>query len=216
MSGPPPPLAYAPPPGLAPLALSRRWAAFDKPAGLLTVPGRLETHADCLEARARTRFGWARAAHRLDLATSGVVLMALSPPALSALMAQFAARTVEKRYVAVVAGVVTEESGEVDLPLRTDWPNRPRQIAAEDGKPARTLWRVLERDERATRLALTPVTGRSHQLRVHLAAIGHPILGDPLYGDPAAAPRLMLHAESLRFRDPDSEETRSIVAAAPF
>ena len=216
MSAPPPPLAYAPPPGLAPLAASRRWAAFDKPAGLLTVPGRPKTHADCLETRARDRFGWARAAHRLDLATSGVVLVALSPPALSALMGQFAARSVEKRYVAVVAGMVAEESGAVDLPLRADWPNRPRQVVAEDGKPARTLWRVIGREASATRLALTPVTGRSHQLRVHMAAIGHPILGDPLYGEAAAAPRLMLHAESLRFRDPDTGETRRLRAAPPF
>ena len=215
--GAPPPLAYAPPRDpLAVLAETRWWAALDKPSGLLTVPGRLAHLADSLETRARARWGWARVAHRLDLGASGVVLVALTPPALSALQRQFAERKVAKRYVALVAGALAEAEGVVDLPLRCDWPNRPRQIAAPDGKPARSRWRVIGRETAATRVALTPVTGRSHQLRVHMAALGCPILGDAFYGDPGSAPRLMLHAERLAFADPDTGAAVEMIAPAPF
>jgi Pseudouridylate synthases, 23S RNA-specific len=217
VSAPPPPIQYAPPQAPLSALLETRWfAALDKPAGLLTVPGRAPALADSLESRARARWGWARVAHRLDLGTSGVVLTALTPPALSALQRQFAERRVRKTYVALVHGAPKGEEGEVDLPLRCDWPNRPRQIVAEDGKPARTLWRVLAREGAATRVALTPVTGRSHQLRVHMAALGHPILGDPFYGDAASAPRLMLHAARLSFRDPETDAERVAGSPVPF
>lgn len=177
----------------------------DKPAGLLAVPGRGEHKADCLWARVRERFADALVVHRLDQATSGLVVFARGAAAQRALSRAFAAREVAKVYVAVVSGEVAGEAGEIDLPLAADWPNRPRQVVdRERGKPSLTRWRVLARSAGATRLALEPVTGRSHQLRVHLQALGHPIVGDALYAPPgvAAAPRLLLHATRLAFAHP--------------
>lgn len=192
----------------------------DKPAGLPTVPGRpLELH-DCLWHRVRALFGDALVVHRLDMATSGLVLFARGIEAQRALSRAFAQREVDKTYEAIVAGRVEDESGEIDLPLAADWPNRPRQIVdTARGKPSLTRWRVIAREADRTRLALAPLTGRSHQLRVHLAAIGHPILGDALYASDTlarAAPRLLLHASAIGLRDPLAGTPRGWTRPAPF
>ncbi|WP_119287818.1 RluA family pseudouridine synthase [Azohydromonas sediminis] len=192
----------------------------DKPAGMLAVPGRGEHKADCLWARVRERFADALVVHRLDQATSGLVVFARGAAAQRALSRAFAAREVGKAYVAVVAGAVTGEAGEIDLPLAADWPNRPRQVVdRERGKPSLTRWRVLARGAGTTRLALEPVTGRSHQLRVHLMALGHPIVGDALYAPPAvadAAPRLLLHATRLAFVHPAGGGAVAFESPPPF
>ncbi len=175
----------------------------DKPSGLLSVPGRGEHKQDCACARAQARFADALTVHRLDQATSGLLVFARGEAMQRALSEAFAARLVDKRYEAVVDGLVERDAFEIDLPLIVDWPNRPRQmIDHERGKPSLTRVRVLRRDAAAgtTRVELEPVTGRSHQLRVHLLAAGHPILGDALYAPPevlARAPRLLLHARDL-------------------
>lgn len=192
----------------------------DKPAGLPTVPGRpVELH-DCLWHRVRESVPDALVVHRLDMATSGLVLFARGIEAQRSLGRAFAQRQVGKTYVAVVSGELADESGEIDLPLAADWPNRPRQkVDAETGKPSLTRWRVLVREPGRTRLALEPLTGRSHQLRVHLAAIGHPILGDTLYADAqatAAAPRLLLHASALGLPDPRDGTPRRWSSPVPF
>ncbi len=179
----------------------------DKPAGLLCVPGRGSALADCLASRLQAQFADALVVHRLDMATSGLVLFARGAAAQRALSALFADRQMHKRYTAVVAGLLGDDSGEIDLPLAADWPNRPRQrVDRAAGKPCITRWQVLQRDglQGRTRLLLQPLTGRTHQLRLHLAAIGHPILGDALYAPPAvlaAAPRLLLHASRLHWQD---------------
>ena len=183
---------------------------LDKPAGLLAVPGRGADKADCLSARAQRRWPDALVVHRLDQATSGLMLLARGAAVQRALSQAFAERGVHKRYEALVHGLLPDaEAGDgwglIELPLRLDWPRRPRSIVdAAHGKPSRTRWRVLRRDAArdTTRLALEPVTGRSHQLRVHLQAIGHPIVGDTLYGPPDSAARLMLHARALRLAHP--------------
>ena len=192
----------------------------DKPAGLPAVPGRTEALQDCLWRRVQAEFPDALVVHRLDMATSGLMLFARNPAVQRQLGAGFAARRIHKRYVAVVAGEVEADAGEIDLPLAADWPNRPRQIVDRTrGKASLTHYTVLERSAHATRLELEPRTGRSHQLRVHLAAIGHPILGDALYapGDvQAAAPRLLLHASALAFAHPRDGEPFAISSAVPF
>jgi tRNA pseudouridine32 synthase/23S rRNA pseudouridine746 synthase len=217
-SGPPPPLVYAPPvePDLALLHVDAELIALDKPSGLLSVPGKPADLADSLQTRVAARWPGARAVHRLDLGASGVMLFARTPRALRILSGQFAKRLTEKRYVALVAGAPPAEAGRIDWPLRADWPNRPRQMIAEDGKPALTEWRLIAREGAAARVALIPHTGRSHQLRVHMAALGCPLLGDPLYGDAASAPRLMLHAESLGVRHPADGRPILFAAPAPF
>jgi tRNA pseudouridine32 synthase/23S rRNA pseudouridine746 synthase len=191
-----------------------------KPAGLLSVPGRGEERADCLIARLRSVFPDVLLVHRLDLDTSGVMVFALTPRAQRVLGRQFEERSVKKAYVARVFGHVQPAEGRVDLPLTVDWPNRPRQhVNHETGRPAQTDWRVLRHEEDGTtRLRLMPITGRSHQLRVHMAALGHPILGDPLYASGAAAayPRLMLHAQSLRFSHPESGKSQNFSLPCPF
>jgi len=194
----------------------------DKPAGLLSVPGRGDDKQDCAAARVRQAFPDALVVHRLDMATSGLFLMARGRNAQRALSVAFAGREVGKRYEALVAGIVAGDEGSIDLPLIADWPNRPRQVVdVESGKPSRTHWRVLSRDAAAqlTRVELEPVTGRSHQLRVHLQAIGHPILGDGLYAPAAVqerAQRLMLHATRLAFAHPATREPMSFHSPAPF
>jgi len=191
----------------------------EKPAGLLSVPGRGEDRADCLIARLRAAFPTVLLVHRLDLDTSGVMVFALTPHAQKHLGQQFERRQVKKAYVARVWGRLQPATGQVDLPLIVDWPNRPRQkVDHEQGRPAQTDWRVIRAGDDETRVRLFPLTGRSHQLRVHMASLGHPILGDPLYATGAAAdhPRLMLHAESLRLRHPDSNVTHSFTARPPF
>lgn len=191
----------------------------DKPSGLLSVPGRGEHLADCLLARIQAAFPEALLVHRLDRDTSGVMVFALTPHAQRHLGLQFEKRRIKKTYIARVWGHLNPRTGTVDLPLIVDWPNRPRQMVDHDnGKPAITDWRVLRYEDDATRLRLSPQTGRSHQLRVHMLALGHPILGDPFYaeGPARAAPRLMLHAESLRLRHPDGGRGMTFKAACPF
>lgn len=177
----------------------------NKPAGLLAVPGRGEDKQDCLSARVQREYPDALVVHRLDMATSGLMVFARGAEMQRILSRLFREREVDKRYVAVVAGAFDSAEGEVNLPIVADWPNRPlHKVDHESGKPSLTRYRLLAFDvtSQTSRLELEPVTGRTHQLRVHMAAIGHPILGDALYGDPASTPRLMLHACSLRFAHP--------------
>ncbi len=191
----------------------------DKPAGLLSVPGRGAHLADCLLARVQAVFPEALLVHRLDRDTSGVMVFALTAPAQRNLGLQFERRKTRKTYVARVAGRLEPRSGTVELPLIVDWPNRPRQkVCFETGKPALTEWRVQRREEGETRVKLMPKTGRSHQLRVHMAELGHPILGDPFYAEGAARdwPRMMLHSEELRIHHPDGGAGKSFRAPAPF
>ncbi len=191
----------------------------NKPAGLLSVPGRGPHLADCLLHRVQAAFPEALLVHRLDRDTSGVMVYALTPHAQRHLGLQFEKRQTRKTYVARVWGEVAEKKGVIDLPLIVDWPNRPRQMVDHDrGKPAVTEWRVVRKGEGETRLRLFPKTGRSHQLRVHCLAMGHPILGDPFYADGPARdfPRLMLHSGNLRFRHPDGGIGQSFSAKAPF
>lgn len=210
---------YAPPAG-PPEILHRDddLVVVVKPAGLLSVPGKGAQLADCLEARLRAGDPAVLLVHRLDRDTSGVMVFARRASAQRHLGLQFEKRRVAKHYVARVAGIVAKDAGEIDLPLQADWPNRPRQMVAPDGRAASTAWRVLERGASETRLALRPRTGRSHQLRVHLLAQGHPILGDPLYADGWARdhPRLMLHAERLAFRHPTGGAPVAFCAPCPF
>lgn len=202
--------------------LDEQLLVIDKPSGLLSVPGRGEANADCALARLQTHHPEARVVHRLDMGTSGLLVFGRGLAAQRALSMAFEQRRTTKRYVAVVAGHVCEDRGSIDLPLICDWPNRPRQkVDFDQGKPSLTHWEVLSRDAArdTTRLALTPVTGRSHQLRVHLMAMGHPILGDELYAPPdvvAQAPRLLLHAEALTLPHPATGEPVQLEAAAPF
>ncbi len=188
---------------------------LNKPSGLLAVPGRGEDKQDCLSRRVQARYPEALIVHRLDMATSGLLLMARSPALQRALSQMFERREVYKRYLAVVAGHLVPSPtpdgwGLIDLPIAADWPRRPlRVIDAEHGKPSQTRWRSLAFDAatHSTRVALEPITGRSHQLRVHLQALGHPILGDALYAPAelqASAPRLLLHACALRLIHPVS------------
>ncbi|HEY9143566.1 MAG TPA: RluA family pseudouridine synthase [Arenimonas sp.] len=198
---------------------------LDKPSGLLAVPGRGADKQDCLSARVQARYPDALIVHRLDMSTSGLMVMARGPAVQRALGKAFAAREVKKRYLAVVAGRLEAPPagwGTIDLPIIVDWPNRPRRmIDRQLGKPSLTRWRVLAHDDatRTTRVELEPVTGRSHQLRVHLRELGHPILGDALYAPShvqAQAGRLLLHACSLCFVHPVSGETQMFERPAPF
>ncbi len=192
---------------------------LNKPSGLLSVPGKGAHLADCLLTRLQRVFPEALLVHRLDMDTSGVMVFARSPHAQRHLGLQFEKRQVKKAYVARVWGEMAEEEGVIDLPLIVDWPNRPLQkVDFETGKPAETAWRVLRKEDGTTRVRLFPKTGRSHQLRVHMREIGHPILGDPLYAKGAARefPRLMLHAESLRVRHPDGGRGMTFKAKVPF
>lgn len=191
----------------------------NKPEGLLSVPGRGEHLADCLIARVQRVFPEALLVHRLDRDTSGVMVFGLSPHAQRHLSMQFEKRTTKKTYVARLAGRLEPKSGTVDLPLIVDWPNRPRQkVCHESGKPAVTDWKVVKQSAEETRVRLTPKTGRSHQLRVHMLSLGHAILGDPLYAEGAALehPRMMLHSEELRIKHPQSGESMRFRAKAGF
>ncbi|MBF9032879.1 RNA pseudouridine synthase [Rhodobacterales bacterium HKCCE2091] len=191
----------------------------DKPAGLLSVPGKGDHLSDCLMARVQAVYPHALLVHRLDLDTSGVMVFALSHHAQRHLNLQFEKRQTKKVYVARVWGDVEGDAGEIDLPLCVDWPNRPRQhVDRENGKPAQTAWRVAKREGGTTRMRLTPKTGRSHQLRVHMLELGHPILGDPFYAEGEARdfPRLMLHAESLKLRHPDGGHYVGFRSKVPF
>ena len=191
----------------------------NKPSGLLSVPGRGAHLADCLIGRIQAVFPEALLVHRLDRDTSGVMIFALTPQAQRHLGLQFEKRMTKKTYVARVWGEMAEKSGTVDLPLIVDWPNRPLQhVDHENGKPAVTDWKVMRVGKGETRVRLTPHTGRSHQLRVHMKEIGHPILGDPFYATGPARdyPRLMLHSEVLQFRHPDGGKGMRVRAKVPF
>ncbi|QDH69508.1 pseudouridine synthase [Marilutibacter alkalisoli] len=189
-----------------------------KPAGLLSVPGRLPENRDCVISRLQVSYPDVLTVHRLDQVTSGLMVFARGKMLQSALSSMFERRQIDKRYEALVEGLVEGEAGEVELPLICDWPNRPRQkVGFEAGKHALTRWRVLQHDTGSgrTRLELEPVTGRSHQLRVHLASIGHPIVGDSFYGA-AEAPRVCLHASRLSFMHPVEGVRLEFASAAPF
>ena len=195
---------------------------LDKPGGLLSVPGRGADKQDCVATRMQALHADALIVHRLDMATSGLMLLARGAAAQRRLSIAFAQREVSKRYIAVLAGLVLADIAEIDLPLRTDWPNRPLQrVDHGQGKASLTRYRVLSRDPAAntTRVELEPVTGRSHQLRAHLREIGHPILGDALYAPPhvhAQAARLLLHASRLGFAHPVTGVILQFQSVAPF
>ena len=190
----------------------------DKPAGMLSVPGLREGLHNNVTTRVQALFSDARVVHRLDQATSGLMLFARGAVMQRLLSMAFEERQVEKHYVAIVMGQLTGETGAVDLPLLADWPNRPRQrVDLRCGKPALTHWQVLARGVDTTRLALQPITGRTHQLRVHLQAIGHPIVGDALYApDPQGHARLLLHASRIVFMHPLRRQPCAHSSAPPF
>lgn len=191
----------------------------DKPAGLLSVPGRGPDKQDCLSRRVQGQVPGALVVHRLDMATSGLMLMARHSLSQTQLGRAFEARRIGKQYIALVHGRVIggDDWQLIDLPLAADWPRRPLQkVDQAVGKPSQTRWRVMERGAHSTRLLLEPLTGRSHQLRVHLQAIGHPIMGDALYAPPDPATRLMLHASALAFEHPSSARPLHFESTAPF
>lgn len=192
----------------------------DKQSGLLSVPGKGAHKADCLIERLKGAYPQVLLVHRLDGDTSGVMVFALTAHAQRHLGLQFENRQTKKHYLARLWGHLNPKEGRVDLPLCVDWPNRPKQhVDPENGKPAQTDWKVLRHEpDGTTRVRLTPLTGRSHQLRVHMLELGHPILGDPFYAEGPARdfPRLMLHAESLRLRHPDGGQFMTFTAPCPF
>lgn len=193
---------------------------LNKPSGLLSVPGRAPENQDSLALRVQSQLPHALTVHRLDMATSGVMVMALSKDVHRALSRQFQERETHKVYYAWVWGEVADEEGEVDLPLICDWPNRPLQVVDfEQGKSALTRWKKLKVEQGHTLVKLLPHTGRSHQLRVHMQAMGHPILGDEFYAGPealAAAEQLQLHAAELGFTHPVSGEDLMFSCEPPF
>jgi tRNA pseudouridine32 synthase/23S rRNA pseudouridine746 synthase len=203
-------------------------AILDKPSGLLSVPGRGEDKQDCLISRAQTQWPEALTVHRLDMATSGLMVIARGPDMQRKLSQAFELREVSKTYEAVVSGVlqtntanVADDWQDIQIPLLIDWPNRPKsKVDWEHGKPSHTQWRVMSSDlENATRLALKPITGRTHQLRLHMMAIGHAILGDALYASPeiqAKSNRLLLHARDLQFKHPVTAKWMAFESKVPF
>ena len=211
---------YDPPRGpLVILYQDDQITVVDKPAGLLSVPGKLEGRQDCLQSRLIAAYPETLLVHRLDCDTSGVMIFARNKLAQGFLGQEFEKRRARKSYVARVAGVMVEDSGHVDLPIWTDWPNRPKQRVDHDqGRAAQTDWQVIERGVDETRVRLCPLTGRSHQLRVHMTELGHPILGDPIYAPDTARnfPRMMLHAETLYLHHPGNKARMMFVADCPF
>lgn len=202
-------LTYDPPtePWLYILYQDEHIMVVNKPSGLLSVPGRAPEHHDSIMARIQQQFPQAESVHRLDMATSGVMVVALNKPAERELKRQFREREPKKSYIARVWGHLAKDDGMIDLPLICDWPNRPKQkVCFETGKSAQTEYQVLSRDpDNSTRVLLTPITGRSHQLRVHMLSLGHPILGDRFYAHDEAramADRLQLHAQELLITHP--------------
>lgn len=220
----PAPPGYAPPAhrGLELIHRDHGLLVVVKPAGLLSVPGRGAERQDSLASRVQAEYPDALVVHRLDMATSGLMVLARGAEMHRRLSQLFRERRVEKRYVARVAGVMSASAGRVELPLIADWPKRPRQkVDFALGKPSLTRYRVIDRDPLAdeSRVELAPVTGRSHQLRVHMLCLGHPIVGDELYGYAGChggEMRLMLHAEHLAFAHPATGEPLSFSASAPF
>ncbi|MDP2082166.1 MAG: pseudouridine synthase [Pseudotabrizicola sp.] len=215
-----PDFSYDPPDvPLSVLHEDKQILVVEKPAGLLSVPGKLEGRQDCLITRLQAEYWDALVVHRLDCDTSGVMIFARTKQAQAFLGQEFEQRRARKTYVARVWGAMKDESGHVDLPIGSDWPRRPRQMVdPENGRPARTDWEVVGRSELETRVQLHPLTGRSHQLRVHMLALGHVIIGDQIYatGPAREAPRLMLHSETLRLHHPATQELVTFVAPAPF
>ncbi len=207
-------------PPLLPLHEDPHLLVLDKPAGLLCVPGRGADKQDCLSARAAAQWPDALVVHRLDMATSGLVLMARGADMQRALSRLFEQRRIEKRYEAVVHGLlpVTEAWQCIDAPIAADWPRRPLRVIDPSGQPSSTRWRVLRAlpERAASHLLLEPLTGRTHQLRVHLAHIGHPIVGDALYGGAPEGARLLLHASRLAFVHPVTQQPLCIESAPPF
>ena len=207
-------------PGVPIVHMDERIVVVDKPTGLLSVPGIGPDKADCLAARVAASIAGARIVHRLDRDTSGIMVMARDAEAHRELSRQFHDREVEKIYVATVGGNVANDEGVIDLAIRKDLDDPPRQIVdLERGKPSLTKWRVLRREGDRTMLELRPRTGRSHQLRLHLQAVGHPILGDDLYASSvelAMADRLMLHAESLSIIHPSDASPQTFVSPCPW
>lgn len=215
-------LNYSPPtePYLDILFRDEHLIVLNKPSGLLSVPGRALEHRDCLQNRVQTVFPTATVVHRLDMATSGIMVMTLHKDAHRKMSKLFELRLISKRYLARVFGKIGSSEGAVDLPLICDWPNRPKQMVDhERGKQALTHYKVLQSDDSETLVELTPVTGRSHQLRVHMLSLGHPILGDRLYAHKCAlgaANRLQLHAQKLAFNHPISLEPVDFQCSTPF
>ncbi|TCP96889.1 ribosomal large subunit pseudouridine synthase A [Cricetibacter osteomyelitidis] len=194
---------------------------INKPSGLLSVPGNQPQYYDSVMSRIKDKYGFCEPAHRLDMSTSGIIAFAMSKAADCELKRQFREREPKKYYQALVWGHLEQDSGTVDLPLICDWENRPRQmICFERGKSAVTIYEVLARlADNSTRVKLTPITGRSHQLRLHMLALGHPILGDKFYAHPQAkamSPRLCLHAECLKITHPITGEPMVFEAKANF
>lgn len=216
------PAAYHPPtsPWLDTLYQDKDLLVINKPSGLLSNPGRDVALRDSVETRAKQVSPYAELVHRLDMDTSGVLLLALRKKIESALKVQFQERKTQKVYLARVWGHPPEAEGEIDLPLICDWPNRPLQkVCHQQGKPSLTRYKLLEKDSQTSLLELYPVTGRSHQLRVHLLTLGCPILGDRFYaqGDAlAASDRLLLHAQQLTFTHPESGQPMTMTAPCDF
>ncbi|MGD8111889.1 bifunctional tRNA pseudouridine(32) synthase/23S rRNA pseudouridine(746) synthase RluA [Vibrio sp. TRT 17S01] len=194
--------------------------AVNKPSGLLSVPGRAPEHYDSMWSRLRETYPDIQVVHRLDMSTSGLMVLAKNKHVESALKKQFQFRLTHKVYYARVWGHVEQEEGVIELPLICDWPNRPKQkVCFDDGKPSKTLFQVAKREDKTTIVRLLPVTGRSHQLRVHMQALGHPIVGDEFYSEGEAyefSDRLELHAAELSFYHPRSHWLRSIFVPCDF
>lgn len=222
MNTPPPPFTYDPPtePWLDVLYQDKDIIAINKPSGLLSNPGRQPEHHDSVWTRVHRDHPSTQIVHRLDMTTSGLIVLALNKAAECHLKAQFRERQTHKLYYAWVWGEMEKDQGSVDLPLICDWPNRPKQkVCFEDGKPSLTHYDVIKRENGMTLVQLTPITGRSHQLRVHMLAIGHPIVGDGFYAPPealAAAPNLQLHAAELMFTHPYTEAPMHLFAPCDF
>lgn len=215
-------LNYNPPqrPYLRILYRDEQLLVIDKPSGLLSVPGRAPEHQDSVYNRVVRVLPEAKLVHRLDMATSGIMLFAIGKPAQSHLSRQFQQRTTRKVYHARVYGQLPAHHGFIDLPLACDWPNRPRQhIDYAGGRASQTGYRVMSTDSDSSRVELTPITGRSHQLRVHMQAIGTPILGDKFYAHQTAfekAPRLLLHAHQLQVTHPQTQRSIEFISPTPF
>ena len=213
-------LHYTPPttPYLRILYRDEYLLVLDKPSGLLSVPG--IKFKDSLQTRAQRVFPTATVVHRLDMATSGIMLMPLQKQTHRVLSSYFQQRLIKKRYLARVYGVPEQTSGEINLPLIVDWENKPKQkIDYEYGKPSQTFWRILGTKENESLIELNPITGRSHQLRVHMLSMEHPILGDRLYAHPdalAMASRLQLHASEISFNHPDTNEPMHFMSPCEF
>lgn len=216
--------AYRPPPPTKPKIVycDADLLVVDKPAELLSVPGRRVEHQDCLISRVQKYYPDALIVHRLDMSTSGLMVLARNVDAQRQLNRQFEQRLIKKTYLAIVSGQVRPAKGKIDLPLSCDWPNRPRQMVDQSlGKAARTEYLSLSYDElsNTSRIKLSPLTGRTHQLRVHMLALGHPILGDDLYADDVSlhkAERLLLHASALELSHPSTAKTMTFCLEAPF